>query len=175
MTDDASEDERVGGELARVMRSVQWFLVFPLVLPFARLLRSQPLPARLDGLEITAWLVTAAAFYSGFRGRPRDPHTWAAASVFALLALVTVVRIGARTELLVLVPFVCAGLAVFLGGTRTSVGDDEEPIDPGHPLATVAMLERHAAKMEASGKHAEAKRLRDRAEKIRHKSKAGST
>lgn len=171
MADDTTEDEDIHGELARVMRAVQWFLAFPLVLPFARLLRSQPLPPRLDGLEITVWILTAAAFYSGFRGRPRDPHTWAAASVFSVLGVAALARIGASVQALALVPFVCAVLAVLLVPPRAQQpASDDQLLDPGHPLATVAMLERHAAEMEAEGRAGEAQKLRERAERIRRKS-----
>lgn len=167
-SESSGNTDPVGGELARVMRAVTWFLIFPLILPLASLAQGKPLPARLDGLEITVWLVTAAAFYLGFRGRPRDPHTWAASAAFGVFAAVAVARVGASPQALALAPFVAAVVAVGFGGAAEAVaGEGEERIDPGHPLATVALLEKHASQLEASGKLAEAKKLRERIEKIR--------
>ncbi len=171
MASEASGDaDPVGGELARVMRTVTWFLLFPLILPFASLAQGKPLATRLDGLEIVVWLVTAAAFYLGFRGRPRDPHTWAASAAFGVFAAVALARVGASPQALAVAPFVAAVPAVIFGGAaRAEVGEGEERVDPGHPLATVALLEKHAAQLEAAGKLAEAKKLRERIDRIRAK------
>ena len=173
MASEPSNADPVGGELARVMRAVTWFLLFPLVLRIASIL-SAPLPARLDRLEIAVWLVGAGAFYMGFRGRPRDPNTWSAAVTFTVFAIETSLRTGFTADAVVLVPFALSVLAVLLlPATTAPIADDEERIDPGHPLATVALLEKHAAELEAAGKLAESAKLRERIHKIRAKAGNG--
>ena len=163
----------VGGELARVMRTVTWFLLFPLVLRIASI-RSAPLPPHLDRLEIAVWLVGAGAFYMGFRGRPRDPSTWSAAVTFTVFAIVASMRIGFTAQAVVLAPFALSVLAVMFGAPAAPAASDADgPPDPGHPLATVALLENHAAALDAAGKAAEAKKLRERIAKIRAKASSG--
>ncbi len=164
----------VGGELARVMRTVTWFLPSPLILPVASLVQGKPLPARFDAIWVTIWVVGAAAFYLGFRGRSRDPQAWAAAAAFAVLAIIALLRLGAAPQALPLVPFAGSVLAVLLGSSKAlAPSDDEERIDPGHPLATVALLEKHAAELEGAGRASEAKKLRERIEKVRAKASDG--
>jgi len=169
MASEPTNADPVGGELARVMRAVMWFLLFPLVLRIASVV-SAPLPPRLDRLEIAVWLVGAGAFYMGFRGRPRDPNTWSAAVTFTVFAVVALLRTGFTAQAMVVAPFALAVVAVLLRPATTApIADADEPLDPGHPLATVALLEKHAAALEAAGKAAEAKKLRERIEKIRAK------
>jgi hypothetical protein len=174
MASGGNDADPVGGELARVMRTVTWFLIFPLTLRLANLMQGKPLPTRLDGLELTVWLVTAAAFYLGFRGRPRDPHSWAAAAAFTVFATIAFGRVGLAPQALALVPFVVAVLAVLLGPTPpVARTEGHGGADPGHPLATVALLESHAAELHAQGRVAEAAKLRERAHKIRVKAGNG--
>ncbi len=159
-----------GAQLARVMRAVTWFCLLPLALSLFRAWRDPALATRLDAFEIAGWLVAAPAFYLGFRARPRAWPGQLTTVAFALLAAGVVSRIGQSLQVLVTVPFlVGAPSALWSRGARMELDENEEPIGAGHPLATAAMLERHAANLEAQGRATEAQKVRERAEKIRRK------